>query len=86
MHPNEATYCLAQCAMMRSPEKTWVALGHLREGRIEEGLQLLHDLADGLTKIDWPEVDVDYLIMAAHCLTSAEDAPKGNVPRHDVWQ
>ena len=84
--PNEETHKLAMSAMMRSPEKTWVALGHLREGRIEEGLQLLYDLAHGLTPIDWEQVDVDYLIMAAHCLTSAEDGPKGKVPRHDTWQ
>ncbi len=84
--PNEETHKLALSAMMRSPEKTWVALGHLREGRIEEGLQLLHDLADGITPIDWAQVDVDWLVMAAHCMTSAEGAPKGNVPRHETWQ
>lgn len=72
---------------MRSPEKTWEGLGLLREGQIEEGLRLLAQLAeDGVNPFDWEQIDIDYLIMAAHCLTSAEGDPKGNVPRHESWQ
>ncbi len=71
-------------AMMRSPERTWVALGHLREGRIEEGLRLLADLAN--VPVNWDEIDIDWLVLAGHCLTESENSPKGNVPRHESWQ
>jgi len=84
--PNEATYNFAMRAFCRSPEKTWIALGNLREGRIEEGLQQLHHLANDLDPTDWMEIDVDWLILAGHCLTESESSPQGNVPRHESWQ
>lgn len=73
--------------MMRRPEATWEALGLLREGEIEEGLRILDQLAeDDVNPIDWSQVDIDWLVMAGHCLTTAKDSPKGNVPRPDSWQ
>lgn len=85
--PNEATHRFAMRAFCRSPEKTWAALGLLREGRIEEGLRLLDQLAeDDVHPVDWTEIDVEYLVLAAHCLTTAEGSPQGNVPRHNTWQ
>lgn len=85
--PNEATHRFALRAFCRSPEQTWQALGLLREGRVEEGIRLLDELAeDNVDPVDWKVIDVDWLIVAGHCLTSAEESPHGNVPRHTSWQ
>lgn len=85
--PNEATHRFAIRAFSRSPEKTWEALGLLREARIKEGLRLLDQLAeDDADPADWTQIDVEWLIMAGHCLTSPEGSPRGNVARHETWQ
>lgn len=85
--PNEETRQFAMRAFCRSPEKTWQALGLLREGRIEKGLDVLAELAeDDFRPVDWKVIDVDWLILAGHCFTSAEGSPHGNVPRHNTWQ
>lgn len=85
--PNEVTRRFAMRAFCRSPEKTWEALGLLREARIEEGLRLLDQLAeDDVVSVDWKEIDVKWLVLAGHCLTRAEGSPQGNVPGHNSWQ
>lgn len=74
-------------AFCRCPEKTWQALGLLREGRVEEGLRLLDELGeDDVDPVDWTEIDIRWLVLAGHCLTSARGSPEGNVPRHNTWQ
>jgi hypothetical protein len=85
--PNEATHRFAMRAFCRSPEKTWEALGLLHEGRIEEGLRLLDHVAeDDVDPVDWREIDIEWLVLTGHCLTSDEGSPQGNVLRHETWQ
>ena len=64
-------------AFCRSPEKTWQALSLLREGSVEEGLRLFDELAeDDVDPVDWTKINVEWLIMAGHCLTGAEGSPQ----------
>lgn len=59
----------------------------MREGRVEEALRLLDQLAeDDRHPTDWKLIDTDWLRLAACALTSPEGSPQGNVPRHDSWQ